>query len=153
MSIPALKASLHRGRARLRTLARQPEERASPVLAEPERFRLANYVARFNARDFDALRDLLADDVRVDLVARRRFAGKAEVGGTYFGNYARTTDWVFASGFVHSLPAMIASDPRDPGRLPSYFVLLEWSGDQVAAIRDFYHARYAVEGADITLLP
>ena len=43
-----------------------------PVLAEPERSRLAAYVDRFNARDFDAVRDMLGEEVRLELVNRTR---------------------------------------------------------------------------------
>ncbi len=149
-SIPAVKASLHRGRARLRELAADPEDRPLPVLAEPERTRLAAYVDRFNVRDFDAVRDMLAADVRLDLVARLGLRGKAEVSA-YFSNYAKAVDWRFAGGLVDGRPAIIAGDPRDPKHTPTYFVLLTWSDDGIVAIRDFYHARYAVEGADIVI--
>src|SRR6266404_2453816 len=56
-SIPAVKAALHRGRARLRELALEPEDLSSPVMAEADRALLTFYVDRFNARDFDAIRD------------------------------------------------------------------------------------------------
>src|SRR5262249_22272040 len=69
-SVPGVKASLHRGRNRLRELAQEPDDQPVPRLPEPERARLATYVDRFNARDFDAVRDLLADDVRLELVNR-----------------------------------------------------------------------------------
>src|SRR4029077_16262075 len=36
-SIPAVKAALHRGRARLRELAQEPDDLSLPILAEPER--------------------------------------------------------------------------------------------------------------------
>src|SRR5258707_9878074 len=91
-SVPAVKAALHRGRGRLRELAQEPEDRPLPILREPERSRLAAYVDRFNARDFDTIRDLLAEDVQLDLVNRTRMSGRTEVG-TYFGNYARVHDW------------------------------------------------------------
>ena len=64
-SIPAIKAALHRGRARLRELAQEPQDIPLPALGEPERSLLAAYVERFNARDFDALRKMLADEVRL----------------------------------------------------------------------------------------
>jgi RNA polymerase sigma-70 factor, ECF subfamily len=51
-SIPAIKAGLHRGRARLRELAQEPDDLPLPVLAEPERSLLAVYVDCFNARDY-----------------------------------------------------------------------------------------------------
>ena len=31
----------------------------------------------------------------------------------------------------------------------SYFVVLTWTGSRVTNIRDFFHARYAIEGAAI----
>ena len=53
--IPAIKAALHRGRARLRELAQEPDDAPAPCPGEAERMRLAAYVDRFNAGDFDAL--------------------------------------------------------------------------------------------------
>jgi hypothetical protein len=85
-SIPAVKAALNRGRARLRELAQEPDD-PLPVLSEPQRSLLNAYVHRFNARDFDAIRDMLADEVRLELVNKTRMNGKAEVG-EYFGNYS-----------------------------------------------------------------
>ena len=69
VSLAAVKAALHRARARLRELADAPDGPA-PSLAAAERDRLRAYADRFNARDFDALRALLAEDVRLDLVNR-----------------------------------------------------------------------------------
>ncbi|HKU97582.1 MAG TPA: sigma-70 family RNA polymerase sigma factor, partial [Vineibacter sp.] len=59
-TIPTVKAALHRGRTRLRQLAQEPDDHPFPALAAPEQALLAAYVERFNARDFDAIRDLLA---------------------------------------------------------------------------------------------
>ncbi|HLH89870.1 MAG TPA: RNA polymerase sigma factor [Xanthobacteraceae bacterium] len=148
-SLPAVKASLHRGRERLRAVLREPDDRPPPTMSPAERARLEAYVGRFNARDFEALRDMLAEDVQVDLVTRTRLKGRAEVSGRYFGNYARADDWHFAPGFVDRRPALIASDPRDPAGRPTYFMLLEWTADQVARIRDFRHASYVIDGAEV----
>jgi RNA polymerase sigma-70 factor (ECF subfamily) len=147
-SIPAVKAALHRGRMRLRELAGQPEDEAPPSLSEPERVRLSAYVDRFNARDFDTVRDMLADDVRLELVARSQLNGKREVL-TYFSRYSAATDWQFAPGLVDRRPAIIARDPGDPSGQPTYFLLLGWTGSRIVAIRDFRHARYVIEGADV----
>jgi hypothetical protein len=73
-------------------------------LAEPERSRLAAYVDRFNVRDFDAVRNMLADEVRLDLVAKLRLSGRSEVGN-YFHNYSRIGDWLFVPGLVDGRPA------------------------------------------------
>ena len=85
--------------------------------------RLGAYVDRFNARDFDAIRDMLAEEVRLDLVARTRLNGRAEVA-TYFHNYAGKQDWRLSLGLVEARPAVLVSDPADPEGTPIYFVLL-----------------------------
>ncbi len=87
-SLPAVKAALHRGRTQLRELADEPDDRPPPTLSDADRKRLGVYVAHFNARDFDAIRAMIADDVRLDLVNKTRMNGKAEVS-KYFGNYSK----------------------------------------------------------------
>jgi RNA polymerase sigma-70 factor (ECF subfamily) len=149
-SVPAIKAALNRGRKRLREIANEPEDLSLPPLAEPERLLLAKYIDRFNARDFDAVRDMLADEVRLELVNRTRMNGKGEVG-RYFHNYTDVDDWRFVPGFVDRRPALLVCDPRDPSAAPSYFVLLHWVGDKLMNIRDFRHAHYAIEGAEVLL--
>src|SRR6266516_7972569 len=134
-------AALHRGRERLRAAAQEPDDAPPPVLSKADHARLAAYVDRFNARDFDAVRDMLADDVRLDLVSSTRMTGRSEVS-RYFGNYASVHDWHLQPGFVDRHPAVIA---RDPSGKPSYLIVLQWTGGRVSTIRDFRHARYAIE--------
>jgi RNA polymerase sigma-70 factor (ECF subfamily) len=146
-SVPAAKAALHRGRTQLRDLAGEPDDRPHPKLSEPERARLGAYVAHFNTRDFDALRAMIADDVRLDLVNKTRLNGKAEVS-RYFGNYSKIRDWHLVPGLVEGRPAIVVFDPNEPGSGPKYFMLLQWSADKVATIRDFRHAPYIFDGAE-----
>ena len=146
-SLPAVKAALHRGRTRLRELADEPDDAPRPTLSDAERARLAAYVARFNARDFDAIRAMIADDVRLELVNRTRLNGKAEVS-RYFGNYAKIDDWHLVPGMMDGQPAILVFDPHVPDAPPKYFVLLSWKGDKVATIRDFRHAPYVLDGAE-----
>ena len=122
-----------------------------PSSAERERSLLAAYIDRFNARDFDAIRDMLAEEVRLDLVARTRMKGKSEVS-TYIGNYSRSGDWHLGLGFVDGRPAVLVRRPDEPSGAPVYFVLLEWSDGAVTSIRDFRYARYAIEGAELIVL-
>jgi RNA polymerase sigma-70 factor, ECF subfamily len=150
-TIASVKASLHRGRARLRELVDEPDDRPLPALDQAQRSLLQAYVDRFNARDFDAIRDLLADEVRLELVARTRMHGKREVG-TYLGNYERAADWRLVLGFVDRRPAIIVRDPCKSASTASYFILLEWQKGRLLAIRDFRYARYVIEGADIVPL-
>jgi RNA polymerase sigma-70 factor (ECF subfamily) len=146
-SLPAVKAALHRGRARLRELAGEPDDLPHPELSEAERDRLGAYVARFNARDFDAIRAMISDDVRLELVNKTRLSGKTEVS-RYFGNYSGVTDWHLVPGLVEGRPAILVFDPDQPGAAPKSFMLLQWSAGKVAAIRDFRHAPYIIDGAD-----
>ena len=150
-SVPAVKAALNRGRARLRELAQEPDDRPLPVLPAAQRTLLNAYVDRFNARDFDAIRDMLAEEVRLELVNKTRMHGKGEVG-RYFGNYSLVHDWQLVPGFVDRRPAILVRDPRDPSGAPAYFVLLNWAGDRLVGIRDFRHARYATDGAELLML-
>ena len=148
VTIPAVKAALHSGRTRLKALGDSGDGDAALALTEREHERLARYVDRFNARDFDAVRDMLAEDVRLDQVGRFVRRGKPGVS-QYFGNYGGRSDWFFTVGVVASRPAILSHRPEDAARQPVNFILLEWEGDTISLIRDFYHARYAVAGADI----
>ena len=147
-SVPAVKADLHRGRSRLRTLAQEPEDRPVPALSEAERSLLTVYVDRFNARDFDAIREMLAEEVRLELVNRTRMRGRREVAN-YVDNYSRVRDWRLVPGLVEGRAAVIVFDPQDSSGRPSYFILLEWLDDEIAGIRDFRYARYVIDGAEL----
>jgi RNA polymerase sigma-70 factor, ECF subfamily len=150
-SIAAVKSALQRGRTRLRELAQEPDDRPPAALSEGERARLTTYIERFNARDFDTVRSMLADDVKLDLVNRLRLAGRSEVGN-YFTNYGRVYNWRFAPGFVERRPAILVSDPNDASERTKYFILLTWVDGGLVGIRDFLFASYAMDGAEVASL-
>jgi RNA polymerase sigma-70 factor, ECF subfamily len=149
-SLPAAKAALHRGRTQLREIADEPDDTPQQRLSDADRARLGAYVTHFNARDFDAIRAMISDDVRLDLVSKSRLNGKAEVS-RYFGNYAKVSDWHLVPGVVEGHPAILVFDPNEPDGGPKYFMLLGWSADKVATIRDFRHAAYAIDGAEYSV--
>jgi RNA polymerase sigma-70 factor (ECF subfamily) len=151
MSAPAVKAALHRGRIRIRELVEQADDIVLPVLSQEDLRRLSGYVERFNARDFDGIRNMLADHVQLELVARTRLKGRQQVS-VYFHNYSAVQDWRFVPGLVDRRPALLVVDPKDPAATPGYFVLLEWCGERVVGIRDFRHARYVAESAEMIIL-
>jgi RNA polymerase sigma-70 factor, ECF subfamily len=146
-SEPAVKSALQRGRERLRALAKEPEDVALPAIDGAARARLVAYVDGFKAGDFDAVRTMLAEDVRLDLVARLKRSGKNEVG-EYFGRYAASEQWVFSPGMVEGRAAMLVFDREVSLDTPAFVVVLEFDGDRVVVIRDFLFARYAMEGMD-----
>jgi RNA polymerase sigma-70 factor (ECF subfamily) len=149
-SLPAVKAALHRGRRQLREFAGEPDDAPQPKLSDADRARLNAYVAHFNARDFDAIRAMISDDVRLELVNKTRLNGKVEVS-RYFGNYSKVSDWHLVPGLVEGRPAILVFDPNEPGSQPKYFMLLDWSAGKVATIRDFRHARYVTDGAEFVI--
>ena len=93
---------------------------------------------------------MIADDVRLELVNKTRLNGKAEVS-RYFGNYSQVSDWHLVPGSVEGRPAILVFDPNARGAPPKYFMLMNWSADKVATIRDFRHAPYVIESAEYVI--
>lgn len=147
-SVPAAKSALQRGRRRLKELTADGGDAARlPLLSEDERRRLQHYVAAFRSGNFETIRQMLADDVRLELVSRLKLQGRTAVS-PYFTRYAEAAHWRFATGAVDGRPAMLVYESRGPMDRPAHFVVLEWGADQVAGIKDFLFAPYAMEAAD-----
>jgi RNA polymerase sigma-70 factor (ECF subfamily) len=147
-TMPEIKAALHRGRTRLRELSRHVKTDTPIQLGAQEREQLARYIERFNARDFDAVRAMLADEVRLDLVNRTTRQGRAAVG-QYFHRYDQVDDWWLGLGTVEGRPAILVYIAGEPQSQPAYFVLLTWEHEQIVCIRDYRHARYVMRDAEI----
>jgi RNA polymerase sigma-70 factor (ECF subfamily) len=147
--VPAAKSALQRGRSHLKRLIedRDQDEVRLPLLADHERRRLQDYVQFFRSGDFDSIRRMLADDVRLDLVNRLKLQGRKEVS-LYFTRYAEAEHWRYALGAVEGRAAMLVYDDRVPTDRPAHFVLLDWRAGEIAAITDFHFAAYAMEAAD-----
>ena len=144
----AAKSALQRGRVRLREIAREPADVSLPMLSDVMRVRLIKYVEGFKTGDFDTVRAMLADDVKLDLVDKFRKQGKSEVG-QYYTAYAAATRWVYAAGVVEGRPAMVVYDRHVSLEEPAYFVAVDFDCDRVASVHDFLYARYAMEGIDL----
>jgi len=149
-TLAAVKAALHRGRAELKALAALPDDMTMPRLDPQEERRLRRYVDLFNARDFDGVRTLIAEDIQVDVVNRARLSGKKEAS-TYFGNYDRMDDWTLSLGFVEDRPAILIRNPQADDAVRG-FMLIDWRGEEVVHIRDFRHVPYCAAEADICFL-
>src|SRR5262249_35171051 len=102
-TVGGVKAALNRGR---RKLAARPEPSASTPVSDPDAARILHlYVERFNRRDWDGLRELIAADARLQVVDR--FVGRLDES-PYFGNYERrTAPWRIAPGEVDGELAVI----------------------------------------------
>src|ERR1700723_1894465 len=147
----AAKSALQRGRVRLREFASEPEDIVLPMLSDVMRARLIEYVEGFKAGDFDAVRPILAEDVKLDLVARLRKQGKSE-GGEYYAAYAAAKQWAYAAGVVDGRAAMLVYDREISLGTPAYFVALDFDGNRVVSIHDFLYARYVMDGVDLSPL-
>jgi RNA polymerase sigma-70 factor (ECF subfamily) len=136
-SVPAVKAALHRARLALASAD------APPAPPRDVSAGLRRYAALFNAHDWDGVRALLADDVRLDLVSRRKLAGR-EVG-TYFSNYESQRGWRVAPAWLDG-DEVLAVRLEDQAR-PAYFIALRWRGDRVTTITDHRYVPYIARDA------
>jgi len=146
LTVPAVKAALHRGRTRLAELRGVEVPTARP--ASPE---LTRYAATFNARDWDALRAMLAEDVQLDLVSRVQRTGRREVGN-YFTNYDKVHDWHLVPAWLDGREVLaVFRAPGDPR--PAYFVEIDFVDGRIANIRDFRYVPYIAAEAAIVVSP
>jgi len=143
LSIPAVKAALHRGRQQLRNTPEPSFEEDTPPSPA-----LVRYVELFNARNWDGVRAMLADDVRLDVVSRVQRRGSAV--GSYFERYAILPDWHLVPAFLEGRE-VLAVLPRAGDCAPSYFIALALSHGLVHTIRDFRHVPYITRDARIRL--
>jgi RNA polymerase sigma-70 factor (ECF subfamily) len=148
LTVDAVKGHLARGRAHLfeiNALAR-PLPDARPASAA-----VARYVALFNQRDWDGLRALLADDVKLHQSTYPLRAGSAEVG-RFFTIYDKFDGVWLAPAWLEGREVIaVFADRADPK--PSYMMWLEWRDGRISFIRDYRYARYVVADAELALAP
>ena len=142
----AAKSALQRGRATLRQLAQAPPDARVPLMPDTARRKMARFVDQFRAGDFDAIRAMLAADVKLELVNRLEWEGRDTII-PYFTRYAEETKWRFVFGAVEGRLAMLVFEIGMMEK-PAHFVLIDWRDDEITAIRDFLFAPYALESVD-----
>jgi RNA polymerase sigma-70 factor (ECF subfamily) len=148
LSVDAVKAHLARGRARLREInakASQLPEVRSPSAA------VARYVALFNRKDWDGLRAMLAEDVKLTQSAHPIRVGSADVG-MFFGIYAKADGLWLVPAWLEDREVIAVFENRLDTR-PSYFMWLEWRGSEITFIRDYKYVRYVMTDAELTFSP
>jgi RNA polymerase sigma-70 factor (ECF subfamily) len=147
-STAAVKAAVHRGRVRLRELRANGDPTivtARPL--KPVSPAVARYITLFNTRDWDGVRALLADEVRLDLVSRSQRSGRRDVSG-YVANYARFDDWFLVPGWLDGAEVVAAFRSEHEAK-PSYFIELGMRDGCVVSIRDFRYVAYICVDAAI----
>ncbi|MDL2410069.1 sigma-70 family RNA polymerase sigma factor [Rhizobium calliandrae] len=145
ISVDAVKGHLARGRTRLREInARAPKRSAKRVhLAENQRF-----VELFNRRDWESLRALLADDVKLHQATHAVRSG-ADVG-MFFTIYARKEAIHLAVAWLEG-QEVIAVFENGPAPRPHHFMRIEWRDGEIAFIRDYRYVPYVLESAELVL--
>ncbi|MAQ13257.1 MAG: RNA polymerase subunit sigma-70 [Sandaracinus sp.] len=143
LSLPAVKAGLHRGR---RALREAPASAPPPSTPSPT---LTRYVELFNARNWEGVRALLADDVRLDVIGRARRRGPE--AADYTGNYDRHHDWHLRTAWVDGREA-VAVYQSPTASEPLYLIELHVEDDRVRGIRDFRYVPYIARDACVTAL-
>jgi RNA polymerase sigma-70 factor (ECF subfamily) len=146
LTVDAVKGHLARGRARLREINARDDR---PPDARPASPAVARYVALFNRQDWDGLRALLADDVKLNQATHPLRIGRADVG-MFFSIYARMDGVWLAPAWLDDREVIAvfesSSDPK-----PSYLMWLEWRDGQISFIRDYRYVRYVAAEADLVL--
>ncbi|MFZ5896015.1 MAG: sigma-70 family RNA polymerase sigma factor [Myxococcota bacterium] len=133
-SVPAVQAALHRGRRGLLVAAELPDPSPSPLLAR--------YAKLFAARDWDALRALLAEDVRLDVVGRFSKRGRDHVGD-YFGRYADIANWTAELVLLDAHVVLFVTR----GNGERHPIALVTRGDKILEIHDYFHVPYIARDA------
>jgi RNA polymerase sigma factor (sigma-70 family) len=148
LTVDAVKGHLARGRARLREINAQdgPLPDARPASAA-----VARYVALFNQRNWDGLRALLADDVKLVQSNYPLRAGSADVG-LFFTLYATMDGVWLAPAWLEGREVIAVFEDRADTK-PSYVMWLEWRDGRISFIRDYRYVRYVTGEAELLLTP
>jgi RNA polymerase sigma factor (sigma-70 family) len=152
LTVDAVKGHLARGRARLREINAQ----AGPLPAAwSASAAVGRYVALFNQRDWDGLRALLADDVKLNQSSHPLRVGSADVG-LFFTIYARSDRVWLAPAWLEGQEGgqeVIAVFEDRADAKPAYLMWLEWRDGRISFIHDYRHVRYVVADAELVLAP
>ena len=107
------------------------------------------YVTLFNARDWDGVRAMLAEDVQLDLVTVAQRDGRQEVGN-YLSNYDKLRDWHLVPAWLEGRE-VIAVFRHLETKSPGYFIELKFDAERVTTIHDFRYVPYIALEATLEL--
>jgi len=148
LTVDAVKGHLARGRARLREINAQAGQ--VPAVG-PASDAVARYVTLFNQRDWDGLRALLADDVKLNQSTHPLRVGAADVG-LFFTIYAKIDGVWLVPAWLEGREVIAVFEERDNPK-PSYIMWLEWNNGKISFIRDYRYSRYVAADAGLMLAP
>lgn len=146
MSVAAVKSALHRGRAALR--ASVASHRSEPSAFAPPSPLLERYSTLFNTRDWQGVRTLLAESVRVELVSRGVREGRATID-SYFTHYSALEGWRFAPARLDGREVLAVFEAG--AAAATHVVELSFGSGQIVAVRDFRYVPYLLRDPAIVV--
>ena len=145
-TVGAVKAALSRARHTLAVTPRAVLDRPAAPASADDAVMLRRYVALFNARDWDGLRALLAEEAQLDIVSRLK---QRAIRASYYERYRELmqSEALRAEcGVVDGLPVVAIFRPGDDVR-PAYFIVIASHDGRLTLIRDFRYVPYIAAGA------
>lgn len=149
-TVGGVKAALNRGRYKLAERPTRISSPSPPPRTTEDAALLRLYVERFNARDWDGLRELIAADAR--LVVADRFVGRLADSG-YFGVYERMpVSWRLAVGEVDGKFVVIVHHEDAEGCGPRTPARLRVSNGRIVGITDYFHCPWVLSATEALLI-
>jgi RNA polymerase sigma-70 factor (ECF subfamily) len=151
-SVGAVKAALHRGRAKLAAASLESlAAPSSPAVTPPTQ---ALYVEAFNRRDWPALLGLLAHDVRVELVGHVHRRGHDDIARNYLGTYDKAAfEWRVQEATVDGERVLVCRRRDGDAWTTRHAIRLRWQDGRVEYVRDYAHVAYLLGDADVVVAP
>jgi RNA polymerase sigma-70 factor, ECF subfamily len=142
-TIGGVKAALNRGRGKLEALHDAPKPKAAPTAEALDLLR--RYVALFNLRDWDGVRELTSADARLRVADC--FAGRL-ADSPYFVEYERPIiPWRMALGEVDGEAVVIILHDDPGGATPFSIVRLGVDGERIVRIVDYIKCSWVLQAA------
>ncbi len=142
-TVGGVKAALNRGRSKL--AERAGDLKPSRAKSDDDKMLMQLYVERFNAHDWDGLRELISADARLDVADR--FSGRF-ADAQYLTQYERIAiPWRVVIGEVDGESAIFVFHRTLDAWQVAHVVRLEMSDGRVREITDFWHCPWVLPAA------
>ena len=144
-TVGGVKAALNRGRTKLAAAPpTKPARSADPQMAQIVQL----YVERFNQRDWNAVRELISADARLQVADR--YAGRLS-GSPYFSVYEKMPKpWKMVGGEVDGEPVVIILQRNGEVWIPMSVIRFVVVDRHIAQIFDYYQCPWMLEAAPLT---
>ena len=149
--LTAVKSALHRGRHKLR----QQTQSHTTAASQQQSQLLAQYIALFNKRDWEGVKQLLTAETHCEVVGNFDGRGRDTIAGNYLKNYERLWPWKMTQESLDGEAVMVCWQEVNGRWQPHGVARIEWANGAVKHIRDYIHVEYLlrefeVEGRRLT---